>query len=144
MKLVWVIGVFLVAALLPGCSGGHAGHSHGLAEAAEMEEGHHHHDEAHAGGMRPVRGEVVDLACYLGEGASGAGHKACAQKCISSGLPVGIKSGDKIYLAVGSEHGPANSALASLAAQEVTAEGVGTERDGIHLIAIKKVAPKGS
>jgi hypothetical protein len=27
---------------------------------------------------------------------------------------------------------------------EVTAEGVVTERDGVHLIAIKKVTPKGS
>jgi hypothetical protein len=59
-------------------------------------------------------------------------------------LPVGIKSGDTLYLAVGSEHGTANASLASLAAQQVTVEGEVTERDGVHLIAVKKVAPKGA
>lgn len=107
---------------------------------ASAEEGHEH--GAHAGGMQTVTGEVVDLACYLGHGASGAGHKDCAQKCITSGLPVGIKSGSTLYLAVGSEHGTANAALASLAAQQVTVEGEVTERDGVHLIAIKKVIAK--
>lgn len=107
---------------------------------AAAEEGHEH--GAHAGGTQTVTGEVVDLACYLGHGASGAGHRDCAQKCISSGLPVGIKSGDTLYLAVGSEHGTANAALASLAAQQVTVEGEVTERDGVHLIALKKVIAK--
>ncbi len=108
------------------------------------EEGHSHAHEAPKAsvGTQTVTGEVVDLACYLGHGASGAGHKDCAQKCITSGLPVGIKSGDTIYLAVGSEHSPANAALASLAAQQVTVEGEVTERDGVYLIAIKKVTPK--
>jgi hypothetical protein len=114
-----------------------------MAGRAAAEEGHAHQHE-HASGAQTVSGEVVDLACYLSEGALGPGHKECAQKCITSGLPVGIKSGDKIYLAVGSEHGSANSALAPLAAQQVTVEGTVTERDGVHLIAIKKVTAKES
>ncbi len=95
------------------------------------------HNES--GSMQTIKGEVVDLACYLDHGAMGAKHQECAQKCITSGLPVGIKSGDTIYLAVSEEHGPANAALASLAGQQVTAEGKVTERDGVHLIAVKKV-----
>lgn len=127
--------VFVVSALAltMGCHA-HQGHAHG----EEMHAGHEH-----AGGTQTITGEVVDLACYLGHGASGAGHKECAQKCIASGLPVGIKSGDTIYLAVGSAHAPANQELASLAAQQVTVEGEVSERDGVHLIAIKKVTPKG-
>ena len=101
-------------------------------------------DEEKTGSMQTITGEVVDLACYLGEGAMGSGHKDCAQKCIASGLPVGIKSGDEIYVAIGGEHGPANAALAPLAAKQVVAEGMVTERDGVHLIAIKKVAAKES
>ena len=101
-------------------------------------------DEEKVGSEQTITGEVVDLACYLSEGASGPGHKDCAQKCIASGLPVGIKSGDEIYVAIGSEHGPANAALAPLAAKQVTAEGTVTERNGVHLIAIKKVTAKGS
>lgn len=112
------------------------------------EEGHSHaHGESHGamppmameGSVQKVTGEVVDLACYLSEGLSGPNHRQCAQKCIASGLPVGIKSGDQIYLAMGSEHGPANQTLAPLAAKNVTAEGTVTERDGVHLLAIKKV-----
>lgn len=113
---------------------------------AAAEEGHSHAHEAPeaSGGTQTIMGEVVDLACYLGHGEKGPGHKDCAQKCITSGLPVGIKSSDTLYLAIGSEHGTANAALASLAAQQVTVEGEVTERDGVHLIVIKRVTPKGA
>jgi hypothetical protein len=96
--------------------------------------------ETHEGGAaQTVTGEVVDLACYLGHGARGAAHRDCAEKCIASGLPVGIKTADALYLVIGSEHSSANSQLASLAAKQVTAEGTVTERDGVRLLAIKKV-----
>ena len=102
----------------------------------------HEGDGAETGGVRQVTGEVVDLACYLGHGALGEKHRDCAQKCISSGLPVGIKTAEGLYLAVGSDHEPANKALAPLAGKTVTAEGEVTEKDGVHLIAIKKVTVK--
>ena len=99
------------------------------------------HEEV-AGGTQVITGEVVDLACYLGGGERGEHHRECAQKCISSGLPVGIKTNDALYLVVTSEHGPANTKLASLASKTVEAEGTVTERDGVHLIAVKKVTVK--
>ena len=94
------------------------------------------------GGSQVVTGEVVDLACYLGEGEMGPAHADCAQKCIASGLPVGIKSGDQLYLVIAGEHGPANATLAPMAGKQVTAEGEVTERDGIHLLALRKVTMK--
>ncbi|MBI3333215.1 MAG: hypothetical protein HYZ93_03910 [Candidatus Omnitrophica bacterium] len=100
------------------------------------------HEGDEGGTVQKVTGEVVDLACYLSEGAAGPGHRECAEKCIRSGLPVGIKSGDQLYVAIGSEHGPANAALAPLAAKQVVAEGVVSERNGVHLIAIQKVTVK--
>ena len=109
-----------------------------------------HDGESHEAGRpapQKITGEVVDLACYLSSGAMGTEHQACAQKCIASGLPVGIKSGNQIYVAVSGEHGPANEALAPLAGKQVQAEGYVTERDGVHLIAIKNVTvvtPKSS
>lgn len=106
---------------------------------AVAEEGHDHDGHAHGSQTQTIKGEVVDLACYLDHGGAGPGHAACAQKCINSGLPVGIKSGDTIYLAVGSEHGPANAALAPLASKQVTVEGEVKERDGVRLITVKKV-----
>ena len=97
------------------------------------------HAHGEAAGMQTITGEVVDLACYLDHGAQGAQHAECAQKCIASGLPVAIKSGNTLYLAVTSEHGSANAALAPLAGKSVVVEGSVTERDETHLIAIKKV-----
>ena len=104
---------------------------------------------AHEGDMEAegkptkITGEVVDLACYLGDGDRGPKHQQCAQKCIESGLPVGIKTADTLYLVIGSEHGPANKDLAPLAAKTVTAEGTVSERDGIHLFAVKKIDVSG-
>ncbi len=118
----WVLAAALLGVMIPTVSASAHGDENGTAQT--------------------ITGEVVDLACYLGEGAAGAAHRDCAQKCIASGLPVGIKSGDTVYLAISGEHGPANKTLASLAAQQVTVEGIVSERNGIHLIAIKKVHPK--
>lgn len=106
------------------------------ATAAPAEEGHEHGGQP---ATQTITGEVVDLACYLGHGGAGAGHRECAQKCINSGLPVGIKSGDTLYLAIGREHGTANAVLGPLASKQVTVEGTVTERDGVHLIAVNKV-----
>jgi hypothetical protein len=86
------------------------------------------------GGDVTVKGEVLDMACYLDHGAQGAGHAGCAEKCISSGLPVGLKTADgQVYLLIG-EHKPLNDQLASYAAKTVTIHGKLVERDGIKLI----------
>lgn len=83
-----------------------------------------------------VTGEILDLACYIDHGAQGEKHRDCAQTCIESGLPVGIKSADDgaTYLLIG-EHKPLNSQLAPLAAKTVTVHGKLVERDGIKMIA---------
>ena len=81
-----------------------------------------------------VTGEVLDMACYLDHGAHGAKHAECARKCISSGLPVGIKSADgKTYLLIG-DHMPANEELAKHAAETITVKGKLVERDGISML----------
>lgn len=81
-----------------------------------------------------VKGEVLDMACYLDHGAHGAKHAECAAKCISSGLPVGLKTEDgKVYFLIG-EHKPLNDQLAPLAGKTVTIKGKAVSRDGINLI----------
>ena len=81
-----------------------------------------------------VKGEIIDMVCYLDHGAVGAKHAECAKTCISSGLPVGLKGEDgKIYLLVG-EHKPINPALSSLAAKTVTVKGKRVSRDGFNMI----------
>ena len=49
-----------------------------------------------------VRGEVVDMVCYIDHNATGSEHLDCAKTCIKMGLPVGIKADDgKTYLLIG-------------------------------------------
>lgn len=80
-----------------------------------------------------IKGEVVDLMCYLDHGAKGEKHKGCASKCISSGGPVGLLSGDQLYLVIG-DHKPINDVLAEKAAQTVTLKGKIVERNGMKMI----------
>ncbi len=85
------------------------------------------------GQTKTVTGEVVDLMCYLDHGAKGDKHKSCAEKCIKSGGPVGLLSGEDLYLVIG-EHKPINDELASKAAQTVTLKGKVVEKNGMKMI----------
>jgi hypothetical protein len=89
---------------------------------------------AKSGSEITVTGEVLDMACYLDHGAHGDGHAACAEKCISSGLPVGLKTTDgTVYLLIG-QHMPANKELAQYAAKTITVKGKFVSRDGMNLL----------
>src|ERR1051326_2329044 len=60
-----------------------------------------------------VKGEVIDIACYVEHNGSGEKHIACAKMCMENGLPVGIKANDgKTYLLVG-DHKPLRVCLES-------------------------------
>ena len=81
-----------------------------------------------------IKGEVVDLMCYLDHGAKGEKHKGCAKKCIESGGPVGLLTADnQLYLVIG-DHQPMNKELAPKAAQTVTLKGKVVERNGVKMI----------
>jgi len=89
-----------------------------------------------------VKGEVLDMACYLDHGAHGEKHADCAKTCIESGLPVGIKGEDgKTYLLIG-EHEPINKQLAAYAAKTITVKGKLVERDGFRMIANAEIVSK--
>lgn len=87
-----------------------------------------------AADTQTIKGEVVDLMCYLDHGAKGDKHAGCAKKCIESGGPVGILTADnQLYLVIG-DHKPINETLAPLAAKTVTVKGKVVERDGMKMI----------
>jgi hypothetical protein len=92
-----------------------------------------------------VTGEVIDVACYFDDGASGPSHAACARRCIESGLPVGLKAKDgKVYVLIGEQMPPGpqpgpkhesfNAQLAPYAAMVVTVSGVLVSKDGMNVI----------
>ena len=92
-----------------------------------------------------VTGEVIDMSCYFDDGASGPEHAACARRCITSGLPVGLKATDgKIYLLIGQQEPPShrvapkreslNAQLALYAAKVVTVRGTIIRKQGVNVI----------
>ena len=119
-KLIGIAAAtFLAAARL----GAHEGHEHGNKK-----------EELASEETRRITGEVVDLVCYIDHNATGTKHADCAKTCISSGLPVALKSDDgKTYLLIG-EHVPINAELAQYAAKKITVEGKIASRDGINMI----------
>jgi hypothetical protein len=83
---------------------------------------------------KTIKGEVVDLMCYLDHGAKGEKHAACAKTCIESGGPVGLLTkDDQLYLVIG-DHKPMNDKLAALAAKTVSIKGKIVERNGMKMI----------
>jgi hypothetical protein len=54
-----------------------------------------------------VTGEIVEFSCYLQLGKHGEKHRACGQKCVSSGQPVGLLTADgSLYMLMEEEHDP--------------------------------------
>ena len=86
-----------------------------------------------------VKGEVLDMTCYIAHNLSGPQHAECAKTCIRKGLPVGIKGEDgKTYLLVGKTQ-PVNAELADYAAKTVTIRGKETMRDGFALLQVEEI-----
>lgn len=88
-----------------------------------------------------IKGEVVDLWCYMDHGARGPKHKACAVACAKMGNPIGIVDArGNVYVAVGSElHQPDRERLIEKMAQQVTATGTVVSRGGLRMIYIKTI-----
>ena len=93
-----------------------------------------------------VKGEVVDVSCYLAHGKGGTGddHKSCAEACAQHGGPLGILTSDgKLYVSVmpdDHKSGP-NQILMDHIAQKVSATGMVRAKNGVRGIMITKVEP---
>ena len=60
-----------------------------------------------AGRPITVVGEIVDLSCYLQVGKHGEAHRACGQKCVRNGQPIGVLAKDgTLYMLMPEEHHP--------------------------------------
>ena len=72
-----------------------------------------------------IRGEVVELSCYLVDKERiGEAHAAHAQEGIANGNPVGILTNDgQLYLALGRDFKTANDLLAGYAGRKVRVTG---------------------
>jgi len=88
-----------------------------------------------------IKGEVIDLWCYLEGGDHGAEHKACAIACANAGNPIGILTeAGEIYLAMGAgDHQPGRDVLLSKMAEAVTVQGTLVKKGGIQAIYVSSV-----
>ena len=87
-----------------------------------------------------IRGELVDLACYLDHGARGESHKACGTTCALKGLPIGLLDKDnKITIIVGPNERPMNTELADKMGATIELTGKIVSRDGVQMIEVSSV-----
>ncbi len=89
-----------------------------------------------------ITGQVIDVNCHTTMGASGPGHKECAQACAKVGVALAILSSDgTTYLPVSSKPGdPQNSKLEQFAEGKVKVTGTHRYVSGLHTIEIKSVS----
>ena len=54
-----------------------------------------------------VVGEIVDFSCYIQLGKHGEKHRACGQKCVQNGQPIGLLTqAGALYMLMPEEHDP--------------------------------------
>ena len=88
-----------------------------------------------------LTGEVIDLSCYMGHGASGMDHAKCAQSCITKGMPVGFLTTDGVmYVILGSGHEPANKSVVDFAGKKSMITGTVKEDKGLKTIEMASIA----
>ncbi|MCC7263158.1 MAG: hypothetical protein IT369_11630 [Candidatus Latescibacteria bacterium] len=141
MKTYWLAGLSILA--FSALSQAHEEHtaSHAQARGSAVQDVQQpaNTDTATTQEKITVKGEILDLACYLDHGGEGADHASCAQTCVESGLPVGIKDEHgKVYLLIG-EHKPLNKTLAPYAGKTITVRGKAVSRARISMIANAEV-----
>ncbi|MFQ5494836.1 MAG: hypothetical protein ACE5EX_05605 [Phycisphaerae bacterium] len=88
-----------------------------------------------------VKGEVVDLWCYMDHKGHGQKHKTCAVTCAEAGNPIGIvDASGHLYIAMGGKkHQPGRDILIERMADTVTVTGKLVKDGGLEAIYITSV-----
>jgi hypothetical protein len=93
------------------------------------------------GDRATIKGEVVDLWCYLEGGDRGAAKKACATTCAKAGNPIGLvdAKGNVYVTASLKDHEPGRALLLDKMSQEVTVTGIVVKNGGVQMIYVDSV-----
>ncbi len=88
-----------------------------------------------------LKGELVDMYCYLDGGLRGADHKACATECAKAGNPIGLltEKGDLYLLMSADKMKPINGSLADKMAQTVSVTGKVVKKGGVQTLFVSEV-----
>ena len=125
----------VLAAVLSAGAYAAGGHDHG-----KMEKGHQQGSSAAAGETVTLKGELLDMACYMAHEGKGEKHKKCAKSCVLGGAPIGLLSADgAVYLLVG-DHANEKpyKAAQQLAGEQAKITGTVQKRGGVQAIVVSK------
>ena len=83
-----------------------------------------------------LKGELVDMGCYVSHEAKGEKHKGCATKCVAGGMPMGLLTADnKLYLlTLDHENADPYNQAKDLMSAMVEVTGIVSERGGARVI----------
>lgn len=120
MKRLYVIAILFALLALP---------------FAAFAEGDQEHQEI------TVQGEVLDMSCYVANGAKGEDHAACAKSCVKKGQPMGLLASDgTVYLLYASHRdASAYEKTKDFAGQQVEVTGKAATNAGIKGIEVQSV-----
>ena len=87
-----------------------------------------------------LKGEIVDMHCYITRGDKGPGHAGCAKACITRSVTPGFLAADgKLYVLLDEKPFSVKDKVADLAGQQSSLTGVIVERDGLRAIILKHI-----
>jgi hypothetical protein len=96
-----------------------------------------------------IKGEFIDTWCYFSgvmggpDAVVGSSHHTCAMWCSAGGVPVGLLGEDgKVYMVLKIESDDASNGgdtQLSMASDNVTADGLLYQRDGLNYLVISKI-----
>ncbi|MDE2424795.1 MAG: hypothetical protein KGO96_02665 [Elusimicrobia bacterium] len=117
----------------------------GIAWSHQGAMAHHTGMSHHAGKTITVKGEVVDLACYMSHLERGAKHAECGKMCVALGMPMGILTSKGMVYLLLEDHDSmkgrkAYSQAKELVAATVTASGEFYQHGGLRAIAVDRVS----
>lgn len=89
-----------------------------------------------------LRGEVVELGCYLRDGARGEGHRACAMACVKNGGQLALvqdETGNLYPFAGPTPASDPNAAARQHVAAHVFVRGQVFERNGGRVLVVEEM-----
>jgi hypothetical protein len=86
-------------------------------------------------------GEVLDLTCYERNGAHGADHASCAQRCLSSGNEVALLVDGEVVKIDAASDAEAVKTLRAHGGKNVKVSGSAKTTDGATTVTVTKAEP---
>ena len=87
-----------------------------------------------------IKGQVVDLHCYLTRGAHGEEHAGCSNACLSRDVPAGFLADDgTLYVLVNEKPISVKEKVAGKAGKKTTAHGKVMERNGVKVLQVASI-----